>query len=794
MDKVKKFEPLFGEWYVESFIGAGSFGRVYKIYRDELGHRFYAALKYISLPVESNDIMQLKADGMDEESISSYYHTLALDISSETTLMNSLKGNTNIVSFEDSRIMPKQNGVGYDVFIRMELLESLTTHLVDKPLSEQETIKLGADICNALMLCAKSGIIHRDIKPDNIFISPSGDYKLGDFGIARQFEKTAAFMSKKGTYNYMAPEVYKGEKYGISCDIYSLGMVMYKLLNNGRLPFMPPAPQPIKLNDNEEAISRRMRGDSIPAPVNASPRLAKIVQKACAYLPQDRYKYAEEMYIALTDLTLEKTIKQPYAEIGNDKKGTQYEVQSQDKNEPIEPETPPVVPTPPTPNVVGTQHNEDEEKKKRLVPFFIGAAAIALLVGLMAMLGVFSKKPNGERDAANSGVHTATATPAPAATATAKPADNVTYVPTQEPTQMPQQSKDPVSLSDDWKDFTFELSGNSYKLPVQYREFANNGFVFDTSSRNLGITDDEAMPAYSSRTIMLNNGETTFRAELINMSGNERKASDCDIGAIDIYAKDNLGLRIAKGINCFSTVEEVKAAFGEPNYISTSTDRVFLSYYIDELYSSMQIFLHTNQDDARFNSIHLKNIVGTDRDVTAVSEEYPEYLKTYAMPTNLGTDNKAPIVEIDGVLYRMPCPVSEFLNNGWFISTDYAGSVGSGNTEYIYIKKGNTKLLLTIYNYDSVSHYSKDCAACCITIKSNSLGDDGGKIRIPSGVSISSSEGEVAHAYHDFEVTDYGSYTRYTYEDSDGIVKIEYQFSTRYGNEYSVTNRSWDYK
>ena len=299
MEIIKKFEPLFGEWYVEDIIGAGSFGRVYKIYREELGNRFYSALKYISLPADSNEMKQLRADGMDEQSISAYYFTMARDISSETTLMNKLRGNTNIVSFEDSKVVPKPNGIGYDIFIRMELLDSLTNRMVEKTLSINEVAKLGIDICTALMLCAKYGIIHRDIKPDNIFISPNGDYKLGDFGIARQLEKTATFMSKKGTYNYMAPEVYKGEKYGATCDLYSLGLVMYRLLNKGRLPFLPEAPNPITANDREEALKRRFTGEKLPAPCNANEELSAIVLKACAYDPKDRFASAEATRTAL---------------------------------------------------------------------------------------------------------------------------------------------------------------------------------------------------------------------------------------------------------------------------------------------------------------------------------------------------------------------------------------------------------------------------------------------------------------------------------------------------------------
>ncbi len=443
MEIIKKFEPLFGEWYAESFIGAGSFGRVYKIYREELGNRFYSALKYISIPADTSEIKQLRADGMDDASISTYYGTLARDISSETTLMNQLRGNTNIVSFEDSRIVPKPNGIGYDIFIRMELLDSLTNRMVEKPLSPNEVVKLGSDICNALILCAKTGIIHRDIKPDNIFVSPNGDYKLGDFGIARQLEKTATFMSKKGTYNYMAPEVYKGEKYGATCDLYSLGLVMYRLLNKGRLPFLPAAPAPITANDRERSLQLRFQGKAILAPCDADEELSNIIMKACAFNVKDRFATAEDMKDALTryingehdiipvvpvadfDRTHDDTdetqgvfgksngseaddVIDPNSTSGVfsnfiKSAGKTGAEDNSDKTHgafagaaiPVVVESAPKFSVAETPKNVAQQPKNSKNKKpmKKRSGWIIGiAAALALAFGLMAVLGVFSKK------------------------------------------------------------------------------------------------------------------------------------------------------------------------------------------------------------------------------------------------------------------------------------------------------------------------------------------------------------------------------------------------------------------
>ena len=115
------------------------------------------------------------------------------------------------MSVEDYKVVEKKDEIGWDIYIRMELLTPFNSYVCDKTLSEQEVIKLGIDLCTALELCARRNIIHRDIKPENIFVNPFGDFKLGDFGIARKLENVTGGLSQKGTYNYMAPEIEKGQ-------------------------------------------------------------------------------------------------------------------------------------------------------------------------------------------------------------------------------------------------------------------------------------------------------------------------------------------------------------------------------------------------------------------------------------------------------------------------------------------------------------------------------------------------------------------------------------------------------
>ncbi|MDO4816426.1 MAG: serine/threonine-protein kinase, partial [Bacillota bacterium] len=295
----KKYEPIFNTWHIVSEIGEGSYGKVFEIERRDLGHVYKAALKAISVPQSKHEIDNIRAICGDEQSAAEYYRDFMGKMAAEFELMSKLKGHSNIVSYEDHAVYPQDNGIGWNIFIRMELLTPLSKYVINNAMTEQTVVKLGIDICKALELCRKHNIVHRDIKPENIFISENGDFKLGDFGIAKTVEKTMGGLSQKGTYTYMAPETYKGQAYGPSVDIYSLGIVLYRYLNKSRAPFYPDYPTPVKLSDGEAALARRMSGEPVPALKGVPSELSDAVIKACAFNPEDRYSSPTEMREAL---------------------------------------------------------------------------------------------------------------------------------------------------------------------------------------------------------------------------------------------------------------------------------------------------------------------------------------------------------------------------------------------------------------------------------------------------------------------------------------------------------------
>ena len=290
------------EWKIIEKIGEGSFGKVYKAQRTERGKSFYSAIKIINIPGSQSELNSVRSETGDDQAARQYFQNLVEECIQEISTMEYFRGNSYIVSVEDFKVMEYLDAIGWEISIRMEYLTSFMDCCAEKQLTENEVIQLGLDLSKALEYCRKLNIIHRDIKPENIFVSRFGDFKLGDFGIAQELERTMSGFSKKGTYSYMAPEMYKGEKYDSGVDIYSLGIVLYKLMNHNRLPFMNLEKQFITYRDKENALTRRMSGEQMEPPAEAGRLFAQIILKACAFDPAKRYQTPEEFYRDLDDL------------------------------------------------------------------------------------------------------------------------------------------------------------------------------------------------------------------------------------------------------------------------------------------------------------------------------------------------------------------------------------------------------------------------------------------------------------------------------------------------------------
>ena len=153
----------------------------------------------------------------------------------------------------------------------------------------KEASEIMIQLLDAVSYIHERGIIHRDIKPHNMFYLPNGTVKLADFGIAQTQDEDDTNLGVFGSVFYLAPEVCSGEPASIQSDIYSCGITYFQLLT-GHLPF-----EDGEANDIAVAHVKR----NLPHLSKFQPGIAdifdKIIQKACAKKPQDRYSSAKEM-------------------------------------------------------------------------------------------------------------------------------------------------------------------------------------------------------------------------------------------------------------------------------------------------------------------------------------------------------------------------------------------------------------------------------------------------------------------------------------------------------------------
>lgn len=304
--KSAQYSKVLGNWNIYKKIGNGTNGKtvVYQIVRRNSTWEESCALKAVPLICENGVYSQFT-----EERRREYLKALALRKEKairEVQYMSALRGKTNLVDYIDYDTVEwkESDSFGCDLLIRMELLHNLRREIQNGRIFRgNEIVQIGKDICCALAICHEKNILHRDIKPENIFFNNDGDYKLGDFGIARILDGCKDTASTGvGTPEYAAPEQDSG-RYDMRVDIYSLGLVLYELSNRNRLPFA----ESTYLTENE--LKSRLLGKPIPVPCDASPDLSNIILKACAFDPSERYQSARDMLDALRKISQPSNIK-----------------------------------------------------------------------------------------------------------------------------------------------------------------------------------------------------------------------------------------------------------------------------------------------------------------------------------------------------------------------------------------------------------------------------------------------------------------------------------------------------
>ena len=264
-------------------LGSGAFGTVYKVVKSNAAGQYVRALKHITIPTEKQYNSVLSSMGGDVSKADNYFSQMLNNIVSEIRILNDLseKGVQHIVRYYENDILVTDSPRRYDIFILMEYLTPLEDFIRGTDFLVRDVLRLGLDVLYGLQSCHDNGVIHRDIKDDNIFVSDKGEYKIGDFGVSKVLKDSSKAESLKGTPNFLAPEVYLGkEGYTKSVDLYSLGIVLYRLLNYSRNPFLPRFPEQYFAQDEDAAFEERMSGKTPDFPALGGEAIGRVIVKS----------------------------------------------------------------------------------------------------------------------------------------------------------------------------------------------------------------------------------------------------------------------------------------------------------------------------------------------------------------------------------------------------------------------------------------------------------------------------------------------------------------------------------
>ena len=292
----QSFDPVFDNWYTEKQIGFGTDGKVYSIVKENGdGTKSRSILKTIRISDNRNSGRDFNSVSGDDYTKSQDLDKIINNITDNIDVIRSSDNGKHFVSYEQWAVRKTSDGKGRIIMIRLEQMRSLTSLLGDFSFTLEETLRLGISVCKALDKCRQFGYIYPNLKPENILFDRNGVCKLGDFGSFSCLEPSKTSVAFKRTQYYMAPEFIESGKINCTADTYSLGLVLYSLVNRGRLPFVEKYPQEVTVNGLDRSMKLRLEGESFEKPELCSDALFEVISKACAFKPNERYLTPKQM-------------------------------------------------------------------------------------------------------------------------------------------------------------------------------------------------------------------------------------------------------------------------------------------------------------------------------------------------------------------------------------------------------------------------------------------------------------------------------------------------------------------
>lgn len=345
-------------------------------------------------------------------------------------------------------------------------------------------------------------------------------------------------------------------------------------------------------------------------------------------------------------------------------------------------------------------------------------------------------------------------------------------------------------LSDKLDDFTFSLNDTVYRLPMSYNEFTGGEWKIDADA---GVDETEEIAGKNAQNFWVTNGSQQIELYAYNPTGDTRQLRDCSIGGIVYNLRDGGTMKIAKGISLESTPDDVITAFGNPTENSSNSQK---SHFIYETDNGGKVDIELNRQDSQESRIEMLYMPVDESDNGDTSTDRPSYLDNYKAPTRLSSDPTVTQFKLDGDLYQLPCPVSEFENNGWTLNTSGKESVPGQSQIGATLKKGQHSITVKLSNFDTKACTPENSAVTWFDIVSYKNSENQGEFaEFPGGINLGSSESKLDSVLTAFQKSTSGSQLTWSYDPKNvGNMRISYQMNKSSGDySVSITNENWNY-
>ena len=345
----------------------------------------------------------------------------------------------------------------------------------------------------------------------------------------------------------------------------------------------------------------------------------------------------------------------------------------------------------------------------------------------------------------------------------------------------------PSELSDDLYDFQISIDGTVYQFPMWYSDFEALGWEYDGDN-----TETLSSNQYTAVEVWEKDGFEVY-TKFANLSMNTVPFSESAVAGITLdkyYLEDcDWEILLPGGIQYgISDADDIKEAYGEPSRVYDCDMYYMMSYQLD-YYREIELYVY--KEENALLEIELENLVELEGADNSINEAVPELVEAYQAPKSLGDDFYAYTVQMEGVVYSLPCPISVLLDNGFTIDTANSDSeVAAGGSGWVDLRYNNQTLHTMVENYADYATIVENCFA--VSMKSSVNGPKFDLV-FPGDIKVGDSEDAVKKATAKFncetETSDSG-YTYYEVYDPDGSSLDSYTIIVKDGSVCTIEIRN----